>query len=40
MAVRKVEVLKFAPEMGIEQAEAEKRQRWEVVIEGTSSAGR
>lgn len=31
LAVRRVEVLKFAPEMGVEQAEGEKGQRWDVV---------
>ncbi|KAF2628179.1 hypothetical protein BU25DRAFT_448143 [Macroventuria anomochaeta] len=34
LAVRRVEVLKFAPEMGVEQAEAERSQRWEVVRRG------
>jgi hypothetical protein len=34
LAVRRVDVLKFAPEMGVEQAEAEKEQRWEVVRRG------
>lgn len=34
LAVRRVEVLKFAPEMSVEQAEAERRQRWEVVQRG------
>jgi len=29
-----VEVLRFAPEMSIEQAEAERGQRWEVVKRG------
>ena len=31
LAVRRVEVLKFAPEMSVEQAEAERGQRWDVV---------
>ena len=34
LAVRRVEVLKFAPEMSVEQAESEKGQRWEVVKRG------
>lgn len=34
LAVRRVEVLKFAPEMSVEQAEAERGQRWEVVKRG------
>ena len=29
-----MEVLKFAPEMSVEQAESEKGQRWEVVKRG------
>lgn len=29
-----MEVLKFAPGMGVEQAEAERGQRWEVVRRG------
>lgn len=31
LAVRRVDVVKFAPEMGVEQAEGEAAQRWEVV---------
>jgi hypothetical protein len=34
LAVRRVEVLKFAPEISVEQAEGEKGQRWEVVKRG------
>lgn len=34
LGVRRVEVLRFAPEMGIEQARAEGAQRWEVVQRG------
>ena len=34
MAVRRLEVLKFAREMDILQAEAEKGQRWEVASRG------
>lgn len=34
LAVRRVEVLRFAPEMSIEQAETERDQRWEVVRRG------
>ncbi|KAF9691004.1 hypothetical protein EKO04_011037 [Ascochyta lentis] len=34
LAVRRIEVVKFAPEMSIEQAEAEKGARWDVVRRG------
>ncbi len=34
LAVRRVDVLKFAPEMGVEQAEGERGQRWDVVRRG------
>jgi hypothetical protein len=34
LAVRRVEVLKFAPALSVEEAEAEKRQRWDVVSRG------
>jgi hypothetical protein len=34
LAVRRVEVVRFAPEMGVEQAQAEGAQRWEVVQRG------
>lgn len=34
MGVRRVEVVRFAPEMGVEQAQAEGAQRWEVVQRG------
>ncbi|KAH7070635.1 hypothetical protein BKA63DRAFT_535656 [Paraphoma chrysanthemicola] len=34
LAVRRVEVLKFAPAISVEEAEAEKAQRWEVVQNG------
>jgi hypothetical protein len=34
LAVRKVEVLKFAPMVSVEGAEAERKQRWEVVQRG------
>lgn len=34
LAVRKLQVLKFAPEMSVSQAEAEKEQRWEVASRG------
>jgi hypothetical protein len=31
LAVRRVEVLKFAPALSVEEAEVEKNQRWDVV---------
>ncbi|CAO2653324.1 Nn.00g027350.m01.CDS01 [Neocucurbitaria sp. VM-36] len=34
LAVRRVEVLKFAPAISVEEAEAERQQRWEVVSRG------
>jgi hypothetical protein len=34
LAVRRVEVLKFAPAISIEEAETERQQRWEVVSRG------
>jgi hypothetical protein len=34
LAVRRVEVLKFAPAMSVEEAEAERAQRWDVVRKG------
>lgn len=34
LRVRRVEVVRFAPEMGVEQAQAEGAQRWEVVQRG------
>lgn len=34
LGVRRVEVVRFAPEMGVEQALAEGGQRWEVVQRG------
>ncbi|KAF3045851.1 hypothetical protein E8E11_008536 [Didymella keratinophila] len=34
LGVRRVEVVRFAPEMGVEQAQAEGAQRWEVVQRG------
>lgn len=40
LAVRRVEVVKFAPGICIEQAEAERSQRWEVVSRGRFEAWR
>jgi hypothetical protein len=34
LAVRRVEVLKFAPALSVEEAEVEKNQRWDVVQRG------
>ena len=36
LGVRRVEVVRFASEMGVEQAQAEGAQRWEVVQRGRS----
>ncbi|KAF2249456.1 hypothetical protein BU26DRAFT_484873 [Trematosphaeria pertusa] len=40
LAVRRVEVLKFAPGVSVEDAEAERRQRWEIVARGRFEAWR
>jgi hypothetical protein len=34
LAIRRVEVLKFAPAISIEEAEAERARRWDVVQKG------
>jgi hypothetical protein len=34
LAVRRVEVLKFAPALSVEEAEMERGQRWDVVKKG------